>query len=44
MLKIVCLIRLNRDELIELTYQWYSVTRLGDLLDFGQLYKALGNI
>ena len=22
----------------------FSVTRLGDLLDFGQLYKAFGNI
>ena len=22
---------------------WSSVTRLGDLLDFGQLYKAFGN-
>ena len=25
------------------TFVTYSVTRLGDLLDFGQLFKAFGN-
>ena len=33
----------NRKQTLDHSFVRFSVTRLGDLLDFGQLFKAFGN-